>query len=85
MANVQDSQLLLINPSSRMNITRSFDESIFNDEFVYTVPVIAWFNDAQTNKTFQIAVNDEEGVSEATPQCLPMFLLASLFLFAIKQ
>ncbi|MFH1785352.1 MAG: transglutaminase-like domain-containing protein [Candidatus Micrarchaeota archaeon] len=78
MLNTQEEKLLLLGPNEKIILTRQLDDSLFDDNYVYNVPVIGVFNDAEASATFQIKKEQEDWQPQT---CLSVFVLALLFLF----
>jgi hypothetical protein len=78
MLNNQEEELLLLAPNERLVISKQMGDSLFTDNYVYTVPVIAQFNDAQVDTSFKIETESEIWQPST---CLPAFIFALLFFF----
>ncbi|VVC04262.1 Transglutaminase-like superfamily protein [Candidatus Bilamarchaeum dharawalense] len=78
MLNTQEEKLLLLAPNERLQIRKVLDQSQFDQNFVYSVPVIAWFNDAKANNTFEIKP-ESNGPYNNSGSCLSSFVLLLCF------
>jgi hypothetical protein len=87
MINTYEEQLLLLPPSQKTTIAKPLDESLLEDDFVYTVPVVAQFNDVEASTTFEVTTGNTGGNNDqgSLPQCTPVFIFALLLILAVKH
>jgi transglutaminase-like putative cysteine protease len=80
--------VMLLRPNETLRLYHGMNHSLFDDGFLYTVPVSASFNDAHDEKTltvdrFSLDGNSSHGYEPSGSGCAPGYMLATLCIIGI--